>query len=129
MPKIMINRTPHKVKDITGGAEFAPALSKDILRVQLLKKNVDEIMGAAIYSVESVIDGSIPEFDENIVYIVSKRVALALYEINPERTDFVFPGDIVHGDKMNDKRSNREVIGCRGFVSLSYDKKNRLEQA
>jgi hypothetical protein len=117
------------VKDITGGAEFAPALGKDVLRVQLFNKNVDEIMGAAIYLVESVIIGNIPQFDENIVYIVSKRVALTMYEIHPERTDFVFPGDVVHGDKMNDKRSNREVIGCRGFVSLTYDKKDRLEQA
>lgn len=123
MAKIMINRTPHKVKDVKGGAEFAPALGQDVLRLQSFNRKVDEIMDATIYAVDSIIDGNLPEFDENIVYIVSKRVALAMYETNPERTDFVFPGDVVHGEKTNDKRSNREVIGCKGFVSLTYGKK------
>ena len=52
--------------------------------------------------------GSFPEPKENTIYVVSARVAQALKETNPERTDVMIPAKTLRDSEGN-------IIGCTGL--------------
>jgi hypothetical protein len=106
-----LNATPHAIDLIIDGEKITIPPSGVVVRVATVRELVDTIpLGEKLVPVNVVKSGltlDLPEFQENVVIIVSRMVA----EAHPERHDLVFPDSLTRDNKGN-------VIGCNALGSL-----------
>ena len=106
-----LNATPHAIDLIIDGEKITIPPSGVVVRVATVRELVDTIpLGEKLVPVNVVKSGltlDLPEFQEDVVVIVSRMVA----EAHPERHDLVFPDSLTRDTKGN-------VIGCNALGSL-----------
>ena len=106
-----LNATPHAIDLIIDGEKIVISPSGVVVRVATVRELVDTIpLGEKLVPVNVVKSGitlDLPEFQEDVVVIVSRMVA----EAHPERHDLVFPDSLT---RDNEGR----VIGCSALGSL-----------
>jgi len=106
-----LNATPHAIDLIIDGEKITIPPSGVVVRVATVRELVDTIpLGETLVPVNVVKSGltlDLPEFQEDVVVIVSRMVA----EAHPERHDLVFPDSLTRDNKGN-------VIGCNALGSL-----------
>ena len=106
-----LNATPHAIDLIIDGEKITIPPSGVVVRVATVRELVDTIpLGEKLVPVNVVKSGltlDLPEFQEDVVVIVSRMVA----EAHPERHDLVFPESLTRDNKGN-------VIGCNALGSL-----------
>jgi len=106
-----LNATPHAIDLIIDGEKITIPPSGVVVRVATVRELVDTIpLGEKLVPVNVVKSGltlDLPEFQEDVVIIVSRMVA----EAHPERHDLVFPDSLTRDNKGN-------VIGCNALGSL-----------
>ena len=104
--KTIVNMTPHDVvmygNDNRAFRTF-PASGK-LIRLSQRNETVGDIDGIPTIKVVFGEPEGLPEYDPDIVYIVSAFVKSAL----PDRTDLVVPSDPV-------RDPDGRIIGCRAF--------------
>ena len=97
-----INLTPHIIKEVNSGKEFAP--SGAVARVSSEKEELQKLGEIPVFEVTFGEVQDIPEPKEGVYYIVSGMVLSAA----SDRTDLVAPGDLVRNEEG-------QPIGCNGF--------------
>ena len=106
-----LNATPHAIDLIIDDEKITIPPSGVVVRVATVRELVDTIpLGEKLVPVNVVKSGltlDLPEFQEDVVVIVSRMVA----EAHPERHDLVFPDSLTRDNKGN-------VIGCNALGSL-----------
>jgi len=106
-----LNATPHAIDLIIDGEKITIPPSGVVVRVATVRELVDTIpLGEKLVPVNVVKSGltlDLPEFQEDVVIIVSRMVA----EAHPERHDLVFPDSLTRDNKGH-------VIGCNALGSL-----------
>ena len=106
-----LNATPYAIDLIIDGEKITIPPSGVVVRVATVRELVDTIpLGEKLVPVNVVKSGltlDLPEFQEDVVVIVSRMVA----EAHPERHDLVFPDSLTRDNKGN-------VIGCNALGSL-----------
>ncbi len=118
---VLVNRTAHKVVDVDGNVDLMPAISDDVIRVAPKYIKVKEIMGSPISILSPKLSHQLPQYNPAVCYVVSKKVAEAIYTLFPNRKDFVYPGIVVHDTVIKDGKEQLVLVGCRGFVTLYQD--------
>lgn len=103
----VINKTPHQVHILGLNNQIIRTYPKGNSQIRLAMKVVQDVPlpdGTPTSRTEFGKAEGLPEFQDNVFYIVSQLVKNAL----PERTDLLVPTEIV--------RSNEGVIvGCRSL--------------
>jgi len=106
-----LNATPHAIDLIIDGEKITIPPSGVVVRVATVRELVDTIplgeLHIPVNVVKSGLTLDLPEFQEDVVIIVSRMVA----EAHPERHDLVFPDSLTRDDKGR-------VIGCNALGSL-----------
>jgi len=106
-----LNATPHAIDLIIDGEKITIPPSGVVVRVATVREMVDTIplgeLHIPVNVVKSGLTLDLPEFQEDVVIIVSRMVA----EAHPERHDLVFPDSLTRDNKGN-------VIGCNALGSL-----------
>ena len=106
-----LNATPHAIDLIIDGEKITIPPSGVVVRVATVREMVDTIplgeLHIPVNVVKSGLTLDLPEFQEDVVIIVSRMVA----EAHLERHDLVFP------DSLN-RDNNGNVIGCNALGSL-----------
>jgi hypothetical protein len=131
--KIIENLSSHKVNDLQSGFEAEPATVDKLLRVQKFKVKVGTVMDSDIYQTRNEVVGDIPDQKDDVLYVVSKKVADTMAITHPHRNDFIYPDGIVHqnidkpiidtdgkplkyADGTAVTKRETHVKGCTGFA-------------
>lgn len=107
----LLNATPHAIDVVIDGETIVIAPSRVIARVATVREVVDTIpLRGKLIPVNVVKFGKtvdVPEYQEDVIVIVSRMVA----EAHPERHDLVFPDSLTRDDEGR-------VVGCSALGSL-----------
>lgn len=106
-----VNATPHAIYLIINGEKIVISPSGVVARVAIVRELVDTIpLGDELVPVNVVKSGltlDLPEYEEDVVVIVSRIVA----EAHPDRHDLMFPDSLTRDEEGR-------VIGCSALGSL-----------
>lgn len=101
----IINKTPHPVHFYRSNetiSTFQP--DEHPIRLKEYSEHRGEINGIPVHDIVYESD-DVPEYDENIIYIVSRMVK----DRFPDRTDFMVPYDLVRNESGT-------IIGCKALA-------------
>lgn len=105
---MIINLTPHDIT-ITNGTKTVTIKPSGLARCEETSEEIKIVEDwiPVFRTTYGKISG-LPEPRENTIYVVSARVAQALKETNPERTDVMIPSKTLRDPDGN-------IIGCSGL--------------
>ena len=105
---MIINLTPHDIT-ITNGTRTLTIKPSGLARCEETSEEIKVVEDwiPVFRTTYGKISG-LPEPKENTIYVVSARVAQALKETNPERTDVMIPAKTLRDSEGN-------IIGCTGL--------------
>lgn len=110
-PSRFINLTGHDVIDYNTKRTFPAARDSEVVRVIYEPEEEEVICGVKTASLNHKINRKLPEPEEGVYYIVSKKVAMA----ENERPDLFYPGGIVT------LKNNTQA--SKGFYRYKMEKK------
>lgn len=101
----IINTTPHEITIINDEMETVATFSPEIsVRVASVTKIIGNIQGIPLDTTFFGEVEGLPEFKDEVFYIVSRLVKSAL----PDRKDLLCPGQQVRNE-------NGQVVGCKSL--------------
>lgn len=106
--EMIINLTPHDIT-ITNGTSTVTVKPSGLARCEETSEEIKVVEDwiPVLRTTYGKISG-LPEPEENTIYVVSARVAQALKETNPGRTDVMIPAKTLRDSEGN-------IIGCSGL--------------